>query len=447
MLEHHPLLKGLRQIAREEMVQIDAACAASQEKVRTTARSLVADLKEAVARALEATPLRAADLARDERPVTLRRLGRYVAGAVGAAGRAHAEGLQSELLGDLAAALNRLYPFAMTVDRLKLHAERRLATSRMPTSQADAALVDRLGHSWAVYREGSEKGADQDTNTAFAAGSLVMALGLPAVEQVLATLVAEDLTSGTAVEQFKREYWRTAGAVIDNQWASGEAAAVRMLEVLVTNAFDRLKREIDRGLDQVMPVFDALPAVTDLPLLTATTQSSVEFSGVAAALTPGQAPADAHGSAEQTAIELRCLQCGALIKAGVKFCGDCGTPVGVKNDNGGAGSAAALEVKPVAVANVKAAPSGQFVIIEGPQRGQSLPVNDDMVEIGRKQLDPDDTMMSRRHVIIRRRGKDFYLEDVSTNGTWINNGRIAGERLLTPGDTIRVGKSVLRFEV
>lgn len=443
-------------MASEEMNLIEQACGDAQHKVAAMTGSLPTDLKQAVARALDAAPLVAADLERDqwtsassvEPPATLRRLGRYVAGAAAAAGRAHAERLQAELQGDLAAALNRLYLFATTVDRLRLHVERRLATGSVSASAADVTLVDRLRQSWTAYRQGQEKGADQDTQTALAVGGLVVALGLPAIEQALATLAPEDLTSGTAVEQFKREYWRAAGVVIENHLASGEAAAAHMLEVLVANAFDRLKRELDRGLDQVMPVFDLLPAMTDPPLPTGSPQRSLEFTGAAAAITPAAAQAGVSGSAaEPVALGLRCPQCGALAKAGAKFCGHCGASLERKRDNGDAGLAAAEAARPVSAPEVKTPPPSRLVVIEGPRAGQSLSLHEDWLEIGRKQLDIEDTTMSRRHVIIRRRGRDVYLQDVSTNGTWINNGRISGERLLMAGDQIRLGKSVLRFEV
>jgi serine/threonine-protein kinase len=94
-----------------------------------------------------------------------------------------------------------------------------------------------------------------------------------------------------------------------------------------------------------------------------------------------------------------------------------------------------------------AGPAARLVIIEGVRHGQSFVVATDLFEIGRLQLDPNNMAISRRHAIFRRRGEDIWVEDVSTNGTWVNNQRIYGERMLSPGDHIKAGDCVLRLEV
>jgi type VI secretion system protein len=55
---------------------------------------------------------------------------------------------------------------------------------------------------------------------------------------------------------------------------------------------------------------------------------------------------------------------------------------------------------------------------------------------------PDPTnAISSRHCEIRRDGEDYFLKDISTNGTYLNDSddRMAQERRIEPGDLIRIG--------
>ncbi|HEY7957119.1 MAG TPA: zinc ribbon domain-containing protein [Polyangia bacterium] len=67
--------------------------------------------------------------------------------------------------------------------------------------------------------------------------------------------------------------------------------------------------------------------------------------------------------------------------------------------------------------------------------------------LGREEGDvtfPDDEFMSRRHAAIKRVGAKARLEDLSSsNGTFL---RIRGDRELRPGDVLRLGDQLLRFE-
>jgi pSer/pThr/pTyr-binding forkhead associated (FHA) protein len=71
----------------------------------------------------------------------------------------------------------------------------------------------------------------------------------------------------------------------------------------------------------------------------------------------------------------------------------------------------------------------------------------DQIVIGREQGDivfSDDKFMSRRHAYLSRQGRAGQLEDLgSSNGTFI---RLREEHLLVPGDVIRMGNVLLRFE-
>jgi pSer/pThr/pTyr-binding forkhead associated (FHA) protein len=54
--------------------------------------------------------------------------------------------------------------------------------------------------------------------------------------------------------------------------------------------------------------------------------------------------------------------------------------------------------------------------------------------------------VSRRHAVIRPSIQGYVLTDLSTNGTYVNGGRIDGTRVLGMGDVIRIGDEEFRFE-
>jgi pSer/pThr/pTyr-binding forkhead associated (FHA) protein len=68
--------------------------------------------------------------------------------------------------------------------------------------------------------------------------------------------------------------------------------------------------------------------------------------------------------------------------------------------------------------------------------------------LGREEGDfvfPDDEFMSRRHVSLTSDTGRGRLEDLgSSNGTYV---RLRGERALRPGDMLRMGDQLLRFEM
>jgi hypothetical protein len=88
----------------------------------------------------------------------------------------------------------------------------------------------------------------------------------------------------------------------------------------------------------------------------------------------------------------------------------------------------------------------QLVMNQGPQPGQSFPLNQDVVTLGR---DPSNTIVisdpqvSRQHARIARRGGPLVLEDLgSTNGTFVNGMRLMGAHSLSAGDVIGLGEAV-----
>lgn len=55
---------------------------------------------------------------------------------------------------------------------------------------------------------------------------------------------------------------------------------------------------------------------------------------------------------------------------------------------------------------------------------------------------PDDNMVSRRHAVLTPVGDGWSLRDTgSVNGTFVNGERLAGDRVLQPGDRVTVGTS------
>ncbi len=88
-------------------------------------------------------------------------------------------------------------------------------------------------------------------------------------------------------------------------------------------------------------------------------------------------------------------------------------------------------------------------MVAGPLEGRTFPLAEDEVSIGREpcnQISLLDSLVSRRHCVIRRKGEEFQLEDLdSRNNTFVNNVPVK-ERLLVDGDQIRIGKSILVFQ-
>ena len=83
----------------------------------------------------------------------------------------------------------------------------------------------------------------------------------------------------------------------------------------------------------------------------------------------------------------------------------------------------------------------RFVVLAGPgfRPGAGL-------EVCTVRLDGDE-FASARHARIDPRPDGVWVEDLgSTNGTFVNGERITSQRLLQPGDVLRVGETELRLE-
>lgn len=87
---------------------------------------------------------------------------------------------------------------------------------------------------------------------------------------------------------------------------------------------------------------------------------------------------------------------------------------------------------------------GRLVVV---QTGRVIPLQEGVVNLHRRDVNPNDDMISRTHARIVRRGESLWLEDLgSTNGTYLNEQRLFEPALLKSGDVIRVGATQLRVE-
>ncbi len=62
------------------------------------------------------------------------------------------------------------------------------------------------------------------------------------------------------------------------------------------------------------------------------------------------------------------------------------------------------------------------------------------------ELRLDDTYVSQQHARIFDRSGNWYVEDLgSTNGTFVNEQKLVAPAMLTPGDKIRVGQTIVEL--
>ncbi len=93
----------------------------------------------------------------------------------------------------------------------------------------------------------------------------------------------------------------------------------------------------------------------------------------------------------------------------------------------------------------------RLVFLEGPKRGEELVFDCDELTIGRaprSTLLLSEPTVSRNHAVIRRLQDGYEIEDLrSDNGTSVNGRLISGKVKLNPGDEIRIGSSVVQFDM
>lgn len=82
--------------------------------------------------------------------------------------------------------------------------------------------------------------------------------------------------------------------------------------------------------------------------------------------------------------------------------------------------------------------------------GKRIVLDQPILRIGRgneSQLVLEGDSVSRRHAHLERRagGAWFIVDDKSTNGTYVNEDQVEGERRLENGDRIKIGPTILKF--
>src|SRR6516225_11652595 len=91
------------------------------------------------------------------------------------------------------------------------------------------------------------------------------------------------------------------------------------------------------------------------------------------------------------------------------------------------------------------------VLTPGTMQGKAVPIKLSQFLIGRDKqchLRPASPVISNRHcAIIVRAGKVFVRDFDSTNGTFVNDLQVRGEKELRAGDTLRVGPVGFRLEM
>ena len=89
-----------------------------------------------------------------------------------------------------------------------------------------------------------------------------------------------------------------------------------------------------------------------------------------------------------------------------------------------------------------------IVMSEGKARGQAIPITLQQFLIGRDkecQLRPASQMISKRHCALLIKGNKAFVRDFgSTNGTYVNEEPVKGERELKNEDTLKVGPLLFR---
>ena len=89
----------------------------------------------------------------------------------------------------------------------------------------------------------------------------------------------------------------------------------------------------------------------------------------------------------------------------------------------------------------------QLLVQQGPRAGQSFDLDKPLITIGREagsDIVLEDPQVSRHHARLTLQAGGYVIEDLgSTNGTFINEQRLAGAQPINPGDKLRLGDNVV----
>ena len=93
----------------------------------------------------------------------------------------------------------------------------------------------------------------------------------------------------------------------------------------------------------------------------------------------------------------------------------------------------------------------QLIAISGPHKDKIFTLDKDIMVAGRGkkvEITLIDDLVSREHSRFYRQGVDYFVVDLdSSNGTRVNGKKVVEPVLLTSGDIVEIGSSILRFMV
>lgn len=92
-----------------------------------------------------------------------------------------------------------------------------------------------------------------------------------------------------------------------------------------------------------------------------------------------------------------------------------------------------------------------LLVAQGPNQGKAIAINKPEFVIGRDpgcHLRPASQTVSKRHCALRLKGERAFVEDLkSTNGTFINDAQLQGEKEIKNGDRLRIGPLDFRVQL
>jgi len=99
--------------------------------------------------------------------------------------------------------------------------------------------------------------------------------------------------------------------------------------------------------------------------------------------------------------------------------------------------------------DIAPATEARLEAVSGPLKGKLFPLTGDEVSIGRdpsNQVSLLDSLVSRRHCVIRKEANAFRLQDLESRNNTFVSGVPVRDRVLVHGDQIRIGNSILVFQ-
>jgi transcriptional regulator with GAF, ATPase, and Fis domain len=104
----------------------------------------------------------------------------------------------------------------------------------------------------------------------------------------------------------------------------------------------------------------------------------------------------------------------------------------------------------VSTGEMSTPPKGaRLEVVSGPLKGKVFSLADDEISIGREptnQISLLDSLVSRRHCVIRKEGDGFRLLDLDSRNSTFISGVPVKDRVLIQGDQLRIGNSILVFQ-